>query len=93
MEKRYNLSETVFIIFSFAVEAMLYELMSFPSPGLVTPVFHHALPVYRQCKEFSENDRLIHTLLAVMQSCEDSTIVYRHSVEVLHEVQKKAETQ
>ena len=53
-------------------------------------VFNFSLNFYCNCPELSINDRLIHTLIAIMQVCEDTTIVYRHSLEVLIQVQKKA---
>lgn len=57
--------------------------------GLPT-VFNFSLNFYNNCSELSVNDRLVHTLIAIMQVCEDTTIVYRQSPETLMEVQEKA---
>ena len=57
--------------------------------GLPT-VFDFSLGFYKQNKGLSQNHRLVQTLLAIMQFCEDTTILHRHSVETLKEVQEKA---
>ncbi|MDR1045529.1 MAG: triphosphoribosyl-dephospho-CoA synthase CitG [Candidatus Adiutrix sp.] len=57
--------------------------------GLPT-VFAHALPAYEACADLTANDRLVHTLLTIMQNCADTNIVHRHSPETLAEVQAKA---
>jgi triphosphoribosyl-dephospho-CoA synthase len=57
--------------------------------GLPT-IFTRALPCYESCADLNTNDRLVHTLLAIMQNCEDTNIAHRHSPEVLREVQGKA---
>ena len=57
--------------------------------GLPT-VFVHALPCYEASVDLAENDRLVHTLLAIMRICDDTNIVHRHSPETLAEVQAKA---
>lgn len=53
-------------------------------------VFEYSLPLYKSLSDLSKNDRLIHTLIGIMQYSEDSNIIHRHSIEVLKEVQKKA---
>lgn len=50
-------------------------------------IFNVALDVYEACDDLNENDRLIQTLITIMQYAEDSTILYRHNLEVLKEVQ------
>jgi len=57
--------------------------------GLPT-VFDFSLNFYKENKELSQNHRLVQTLLAIMQYCEDSNILHRHSFETLREVQDKA---
>ncbi|EHQ91930.1 citrate lyase holo-[acyl-carrier protein] synthase [Desulfosporosinus youngiae] len=57
--------------------------------GLPT-VFDFSLGFYKENQGLSQNSRLIQTLLAIMQHCEDSTILHRHSFETLKEVQDKA---
>lgn len=53
-------------------------------------IFNFALDFYDKCEDLYINDRLVHTLLGIMQYCEDTTILHRHSLEVLREVQAKA---
>lgn len=57
--------------------------------GLPT-VFDIALDVYRANHQLSQNSRLVHTLLAIMQFNEDTNILHRHSFETLKEVQESA---
>jgi len=57
--------------------------------GLPT-VFDFSLGFYKKNQELSKNQRLVQTLIAIMQYCEDSTILYRHSRETLKEVQQRA---
>lgn len=53
-------------------------------------IFDYALEEFKNGEELSLNDRLIQTLIGIMQFCEDSTILYRHSMETLKQVQVKA---
>ncbi|MGH4120618.1 triphosphoribosyl-dephospho-CoA synthase CitG [Clostridium sp.] len=53
-------------------------------------VFDYATLVYKENKSLNLNDRLIHTLVSLMQYCEDSNVLHRHSMETLKEVQQKA---
>lgn len=53
-------------------------------------VFDYALLVYKENKTLTLNDRLIHTLISIMQHCEDSNVLHRHSMEMLIQVQQKA---
>lgn len=53
-------------------------------------VFDYAMQVYKENKELNLNDRLIHTLLCIMQHCEDSNILHRHSMDILKEVKQRA---
>jgi len=57
--------------------------------GLPT-VFDFSLPFYKANQGLSQNHRLVQTLLAIMKFCEDTTILHRHSLETLKEVQEKA---
>jgi triphosphoribosyl-dephospho-CoA synthase len=57
--------------------------------GLPT-VFDFSLGFYKANQGLSQNFRLVQTLLAIMQFCEDTTILHRHSLETLKEVQGKA---
>lgn len=57
--------------------------------GLPT-VFDCSMPFYKQNQELSQNSRLVQTLLAIMQHCEDSNILHRHSYKILREVQDRA---
>ncbi|SNS59590.1 triphosphoribosyl-dephospho-CoA synthase [Anaerovirgula multivorans] len=56
----------------------------------IPTVFDFSLDFYKACSHLSINDRLIHTLLGIMQICDDSTILYRHSPHVLEEVKEKS---
>lgn len=53
-------------------------------------IFDFSLEFYKGCSSLSKNDRLIHTLIGIMQYSGDSNILYRHSIDVLKEVQEKA---
>jgi triphosphoribosyl-dephospho-CoA synthase len=68
--------------------------LKFPHTGLIgeaemgfLTIFNIALSVYEGCDDLNENDRLLQTLITIMQYAEDSTILYRHSKDVLKEVQ------
>lgn len=56
----------------------------------IPTVFKHGLEVFNECSGLSTNDRLIHTLISIMQVCEDTTILHRHSPQVLTEVRERA---
>jgi triphosphoribosyl-dephospho-CoA synthase CitG len=56
----------------------------------IPTVFQFSLNFYKDNSELSINDRLVHTLIGIMQTCNDSTIIYRHSVDVLDEVKETA---
>ncbi|MBX4265065.1 triphosphoribosyl-dephospho-CoA synthase CitG [Clostridium estertheticum] len=56
----------------------------------IPTVFNFALDFYKQNSELNVNDRLVHTLIGIMQICDDSTIIYRHNPQVLNEVREKA---
>lgn len=53
-------------------------------------IFDFSLDFYKNACELNNNNRLVHTLIGIMQFCEDSNIIYRHSIDVLKEVQNKA---
>lgn len=53
-------------------------------------VFDYSMQVYKENKALKLNDRVIHTLLCIMQHCEDSNVIHRHSIDTLKEVQQKA---
>ncbi len=56
----------------------------------IPTVFKYGLDAYRQRGDLPLNHRLIHTLISIMQVCEDTTILHRHSPEVLEEVRGRA---
>jgi triphosphoribosyl-dephospho-CoA synthase len=52
-------------------------------------IFDYALPAYDSV-EFSDagdNERLLHTLITIMAHCDDTTILHRHDISTLKEVQ------
>lgn len=53
-------------------------------------IFEFALNFYKENSCLTQNDRLINTLLGIMQYSEDSNVLHRHSKEILSEVQEKA---
>ena len=67
------------------VEGIRGEIQS----GLPT-VFDFSLGFYKANQGLSQNHRLVQTLLAIMQFCEDTNILHRHSLETLKEVQETA---
>ncbi len=56
----------------------------------IPTVFQFALDFYKKNLELSTNDRMVHTLIGIMQICNDSTLIHRHSVEILEEVKETA---
>lgn len=56
----------------------------------IPTVFNYSLDFYKQSLELGVNDRLVHTLIGIMQICDDSTIIYRHNPQVLQEVRGKS---
>lgn len=56
----------------------------------IPTVFNFSLDFYKRNVDLAVNDRLVHTLIGIMQICDDSTIIYRHSIEVLRQVKKEA---
>lgn len=56
----------------------------------IPTVFNFSLDFYKQSEDLSLNDRLVHTLIGIMQICDDSTIIHRHNPQVLEEVRGKA---
>lgn len=53
-------------------------------------IFEFALNFYKENGPLNQNDRLVNTLLGIMQYSEDSNVLHRHSKEILSEVQEKA---
>ncbi|MBZ9689421.1 triphosphoribosyl-dephospho-CoA synthase CitG [Clostridium estertheticum] len=53
-------------------------------------VFDYSLKVYSENSDLKLNNRLIHTLISIMQFCEDSNVLHRHSMDTLGEVKQKA---
>lgn len=56
----------------------------------IPTVFDFSLDFYKESADLSINDRLVHTLIGIMQICDDSTIMHRHNPQVLEEVKEKA---
>lgn len=53
-------------------------------------VFDYGLKIFKETYELSFNDRLIHTLIALMGRVDDSNILHRHSLEMLKDVNRQA---
>lgn len=53
-------------------------------------IFDFALGFYKKSKNLNENDRLVNTLIGIMQFSEDTNIIHRHSLDILKEVNAKA---
>ncbi|MGK0468681.1 triphosphoribosyl-dephospho-CoA synthase CitG [Clostridium sp.] len=53
-------------------------------------VFGYSIGIYNDNEFLNLNDRLIHTLMCIMQYCEDSNVLHRHSMTELKDVQQKA---
>ncbi|MCM0758364.1 MULTISPECIES: citrate lyase holo-[acyl-carrier protein] synthase [Sporomusa] len=58
----------------------------------IPSIREHGLPVLKQALAagLSLNDSLVHTLVSLMTVVEDTTILNRHSMEVLHDVKNRA---
>ena len=48
--------------------------------------FQYALSLYEENLDLIENDRLVHTLIGIMQFCDDSTVIHRTGIEGLNYV-------
>lgn len=57
--------------------------------GLPT-VFNYSLPFYKSHSYIAKRQRLFMTLLCIMAHCEDSTLLHRHKLSVLKEVNLKS---
>ncbi|MBM7836075.1 triphosphoribosyl-dephospho-CoA synthase CitG [Clostridium sardiniense] len=57
--------------------------------GLPT-VFNHSLPFYEKYSNLKTNQRLYLTLICIMAHCEDSTLLHRHNIDVLEEVNTRS---
>ncbi len=55
-------------------------------------IFNHSLKMYENFSNKSNNERLTHTLIAIMQHCMDTNIIYRNGIECLYIVQNKAKS-
>lgn len=53
-------------------------------------IFEFALNFYKENSDLDKNNRLVQTLLGIMQYSEDSNILHRHSINTLKEVNEKA---
>lgn len=53
-------------------------------------IFNYSLGFYKDNSDLSHRERLVQTLTGIMQYCDDTTILYRHSIEVLEEVRCRA---
>ena len=82
-EMKLSYGEKLFLIYN--TEGIRGEV----AKGLPT-IFQFALDFYKENEDLSKNDRLIQTLIGIMQYSEDSNILHRHSIETLKEMQKKA---
>ncbi|WP_171302739.1 triphosphoribosyl-dephospho-CoA synthase CitG [Clostridium cochlearium] len=53
-------------------------------------VFDFALDFYKSCSDLNKNDRLVNTLIGIMQYSEDSNVLHRHSMKELKKMQQDA---
>ncbi|MCT8976460.1 triphosphoribosyl-dephospho-CoA synthase CitG [Clostridium sp. CX1] len=53
-------------------------------------IFDFSLEFYKLNSDLNKNDRLVHTLIGIMQYSEDTNILHRHSLDVLQDIHKKA---
>ncbi|WP_032120445.1 triphosphoribosyl-dephospho-CoA synthase CitG [Clostridium amazonitimonense] len=53
-------------------------------------VFDYSLDFYEENKKLAKKSRIVHTLMGIMQYCMDTTILHRHSLEVLEEVRENS---
>ena len=56
----------------------------------IPTVFNYSLPLYREHLNLNINDKMVHTLIGIMQYLEDTNILYRHSFKTLYYVQNRA---
>ena len=85
LEEKSNLSHGEKLYLKYKNEGVRGEI----ERGIPT-VFNFSLDFYKQSADLSLNDRLVHTLIGIMQICDDSTIIHRHDPLVLEEVKEKA---
>lgn len=53
-------------------------------------VMDYALDLYEKSETLPKRHRIIHSLIGIMQYCEDTTILHRNSIEVLNWVKERA---
>jgi len=53
-------------------------------------IFNHSLKAYGEFSFGDFNDKLIYTLIMIMQYCLDTNIIYRNGMDCLYDVQNKA---
>ncbi len=85
LKENVELSHGEKLFFKYKTEGVRGEV----EKGIPT-VFNFALDFYKQNSDLNVNDRLVNTLIGIMQICDDSTIIYRHNPKVLEQVRKKA---
>ncbi|WP_319204921.1 triphosphoribosyl-dephospho-CoA synthase CitG [uncultured Ilyobacter sp.] len=84
LEKKTNLTHGERVFLEYGITGIRGEVES----GIPV-IFEYALPAYDDI-EFSnagDNERLLHTLITIMAHCEDTTILHRHDIHTLKEVQ------
>jgi triphosphoribosyl-dephospho-CoA synthase len=83
--KKQELSHGEKLYLKYGIEGIRGEV----SKGLPL-IFDYSLTLYNKSKELNINDKLIHTLIGIMQICEDTNIIYRHSLNMLEYVQESS---
>lgn len=53
-------------------------------------VFDFSLDFYKEASDLNKNDRLVNTLIGIMQYSEDSNVLHRHSLKELKKMQQDA---
>ena len=84
LEKKTNLTHGERVFLEYGITGIRGEVES----GLPV-IFEYALPAYDDLAFFNagDNERLLHALITIMAHCDDTTILHRHDINTLKEVQ------
>lgn len=84
LEKKTNLTHGERVFLEYGITGIRGEVES----GLPV-IFDYALPAYDDLtfSNAGDNERLLHTLITIMAHCDDTTILHRHDIDILKEVQ------
>ncbi len=81
LEKKKNLTHGEKLYLNYGIKGVRGEV----EKGIPL-AFQYALNLYEENLNLNENDRLVHTLIGIMQFCDDSTVIHRSGMKGLNYV-------